>query len=1020
MASNSSKKSAGVKTSVSKTAAAKKVISADSTNVINKSNKLTDKEIAARKLKKYATTTFGFNTKNAFSGGDVANAQGASFYSPQLSTDFLEKPQNLRERRAWYRHFYNSNEFVGRAIDLHTELPLSKIRLEKPHAQNEDQVDYIYSFYVDLCEDIKLFKTLTEISHEYNLFGNCVHKDSEIRTDKGYKKASEIEVGDWVLTSKERYRKVIKKCDRKIDELLSISCQNDFRYLMVTEEHPVEVCRDDKFSFIEASEVRDSDYIRITGNRLSEESVEDIPLTSCKVTLDEDVAYLIGYWFNKGVLEGNFINFNKTEISWSLFTDVHSVKVINNFRKTLHEKFNNEYTEVYSINFIEFKINDKIFLDWWGKNFGDTIDNHKKKIPGWIINLPKKVLESFLAGIADSMGYDFIKIKDLNKENVYLLRDIALKCGVVPNIKRANGNGSSKGKYDYTIDSNFSQITNRCFNEVVKRVYTKIPKRDDYLVKDDKVALKVKSLSKEKYDDVVYNFEVEEDHTYQVSGYSTHNCFIFAEDSNPYDIEGDDPDTINAKIEELKKYGKKRAEDLYNEFKIIDKDPNYKGWRKLLILPPDQVRLKKIPLSDESLIEYLPDPDTRKSLLSSSNDAIYSSTDIDQHRGQYKIPDKLVESLNQNGSIPLDTDPNSGSHAFHLARKKSQYETMGISMLERCVNTLLLQDKLRQAQTQIATRHMTPIRIVWADELSEPDVDNLREQVDLSLVDPDYSIITNYEVHWEEMGSNGRLLELSSEYDHIENSLFAGLGVTREILTGEGTYTGGRLTLEIMNTQYLLFREHIQEYVENNLFKPIARKKGFIEKDKYGREKLIYPKLSFTRLAIKDNDTFFDQAMQLYNKGSISIDVILEMLNVDPVSTRKKIEADLFTVNDFAFNQLMSNVYVTAASLLGERYNIGEKLADYLKLQELPQPEGEGEGEGGLGGDMGGGLGGLGGRFASEGMPKSMPKSMPKGMPKGMDKNSKEALDKLVAFALKNPDKLELLNKYMESSGNKE
>jgi hypothetical protein len=202
---------------------------------------------------------------------------------------------------------------------------------------------------------------------------------------------------------------------------------------------------------------------------------------------------------------------------------------------------------------------------------------------------------------------------------------------------------------------------------------------------------------------------------------------------------------------------------------------------------------------------------------------------------------------------------------------------------------------------------MTPMRVVWGDELSDVDVESLREQVDMALTDPDFSIISNYEVHWQEMGSNGRLLELSSEHEHIENCLFAGLGVTRELLTGEGTYAGNRITLEILNTQYLLFRELLQEYVENNIFKPVARKKGFIEKDKYGREKLLYPKLSFTRLAIKDNDAFFEQAMQLYNKGSISIDIILEMLNVDPISTRKKIEADLFTVNDFAFNQLMTN-----------------------------------------------------------------------------------------------------------------
>jgi hypothetical protein len=156
--------------------------------------------------------------------------------------------------------------------------------------------------------------------------------------------------------------------------------------------------------------------------------------------------------------------------------------------------------------------------------------------------------------------------------------------------------------------------------------------------------------------------------------------------------------------------------------------------------------------------------------------------------------------------------------------------------------------------------------------------------------------------------------------------------VTREILTGEGSYTGSKISLEIMNTQYLLFREIIQDYVENNLFKPIARKKGFIEYDDYGNEILLYPKLSFTRLAIRDNEQFFDAAFQLYQKGSISIDLILDILNIDPDSTKRKIEQDLFTVNDSIFNEVMRNLYTSAAQPLVEKTNVVQKIAEYLKL----------------------------------------------------------------------------------------
>jgi len=597
------------RTRVVKTAA-NKAIKVTETDSVEASTKLTARERQARAVRKYATTTFGFHSRAAFDAygtGGTAMSQYGNFYSPQLSTDFLEKPQNLRERRAWYRHFYEQNEYVGRAIDLHTMMPMSKIRLEKPKGSNQEQIDYMFDFFEEMCEEVKLFKSLLDISHEKNLLGNC---------------------------------------------------------------------------------------------------------------------------------------------------------------------------------------------------------------------------------------------------------------------------------------------------------------------------------------------------------------FVYAEEDNPY--ESDNEDVIG----ELKEKGRLESERLFKEFGVIDRDPNYRGWKRLYVLPPDQVTVKRVVLSDEPYIEFVPDTETRKAILRSQESDFVFTQDGRQPLGpKPDVPPEILDKLQDNGAIPLDTDPYSGSHVYHMCNQKSPYQTYGVSILERCVNTLLFWDKLRQAQTSIASRHMTPFRIVWSPNLSEADVNDLREQVDLALVDPDYSIIANYEIHWEEQGSDGRLMNLTAEYEQCENALFAGLGVTRELMTGESTYQGNRLTLEILNTQYLLFRETLQEYVENYLFKPVAKKKGFVEKDKYGRERLLYPRLSFTRLAIRDNDSFFDQAMQLFNKGSVSVDIILEMMNIDPISTRRKVEADLFTTNDPAFNQFMVGVYQAAGNAAVERYDVLQRIAQYLDLSEVPPQPGQ---EGGMGGM--GGLGGPMGRFSSAGL----------------------------------------------------
>ena len=45
---------------------------------------------------------------------------GGNFYSPELSTDFLELPQSLHEQWNYYRFFYRTEPFVGQGVSTST------------------------------------------------------------------------------------------------------------------------------------------------------------------------------------------------------------------------------------------------------------------------------------------------------------------------------------------------------------------------------------------------------------------------------------------------------------------------------------------------------------------------------------------------------------------------------------------------------------------------------------------------------------------------------------------------------------------------------------------------------------------------------------------------------------------------------------------------------------------------------------------------------------------------------------
>lgn len=360
---------------------------------------------------------------------------------------------------------------------------------------------------------------------------------------------------------------------------------------------------------------------------------------------------------------------------------------------------------------------------------------------------------------------------------------------------------------------------------------------------------------------------------------------------------------------------------------------NYKGWTSVRCLPPEQVRMEAFNFTEERIFELITDSKT-KAVMEKAD-----AGDSEAQRVVKSMPPEVVEAIRSGRNISLNTDPYAGSFVYYMANRKSDYEPRGRSILERCMRALVYRDKLRQAQTSIASRHMTPIRIVYGEDLSINDVEALREQVDLALQDPDYSIIANFQVNWEEMGADQRLLDLGAEYDLTNQQLYAGLGVTEGLLSGEGAYSGDRINLEVINTRYMLLREQIQEFVEEQIFKPMCARMGFIEEDEDGEEVVIVPSLTFTRLALRDNRDTFDALYNLYTKGSLDIDTILDLFNLDPVSVREKVERDLFTPSDPTFNEVIRGIYNDAGGKLAENTDVVQKLAATLNLKWAPPKE---------------------------------------------------------------------------------
>lgn len=361
---------------------------------------------------------------------------------------------------------------------------------------------------------------------------------------------------------------------------------------------------------------------------------------------------------------------------------------------------------------------------------------------------------------------------------------------------------------------------------------------------------------------------------------------------------------------------------------------NYRGWGNIRVLPPEQIKVETFSFTDEKLVEYYPDSKA-KAIVQRAQQG-----DVNAVRIAKSMPPEIYDAIATGTPLMLNTDPERGSFVFFLARKKVGYEEHGKSILQPCLRNLVFRDKVRQSLTSIASRHMTPYRLISAADMDEEQTESMREQVDLALQDPDYSIVTNFEVTWTEMGADQRLPDWSWVFEMTDRQLYAGLGVTESLLSGESSYSGDRIHLEVINTRYMLYREVIQEMVEDYFFAPMARRMGFVEEDEDGDIIPIIPRLAFTRLALRDNQETFDALLNLYQKGSIDIDVILDLFNIDPETTKEKLERDLFGLNDASFNEVLRAAYSAAGQSLAENSDLIEKIAQNLKLNFQKKEEG--------------------------------------------------------------------------------
>lgn len=954
------------------------VVKAD-TQVIPK-NKLTKLEKLARREASQSIRVAAFSDSFGNVGSQsIANADSA-FYSPQLSTDFLELPQSEREKRELYRFWYHSHPIVGAAIDFHCFPPGAPVLMVDGTVKSIESLrigDEVINGFGEPTGVVQTFK------HEIH----CPVTRLKVRGVQGNFDCTENH--PFLV-----YR--AEQIDCKFPIYKTGACKKGSKFICKQKKCDGFDFGEPKFVF--AKDLREGDYICSPA------------MVGSKRVFNKNQLRLLGYYAAEGSLSRTIYG----KLDRVIFT--LNADEFNTIADEIAGAFETEYNHSSrkrlrtDSNSCEVRCYKKDFAEFCHNHVGSG--SRYKRLSRDLIDSPREDILEFLGaywngdGCLTKNGY---VAKTVSKSLAYQIYALATKVGYTPIIRavepkhRNNGFKSSGTTYSiiipYRVFPEFSNYAN-----FVKGGYNVLTTREYHIRVGSNILRRIEKVDTVQYDGFVFNIEVDgigDRKSYVAYGLATHNtdvpmsklrlaspkgkdekrnkqilhfyenmcrkirlfqtlydvtheywlhgvCFPFCEDHDLSDILEDDAlfDFVEEEIGEIdyagrqiKKTEKKRTNKSDTEVsKLVRKlvAEKYQGWQRITILPPEQVKLEVFQYTNKIKMELIPSEKDRMLVLKSQE-----QHDEDSARIAADIPDQIRDNLMNGQPIPLNTDPHDdflcSSFCLPIHHKRSPYDERGVSILERCLRTLLYADKLRQAQTSIASRAMTPKRIVWADKMSEPDVESLREQIDQALIDPDFTIVANFEVHWDEIGSRDRLLDLSTEYEITNKLLFIGLRVTEPMLTGESTFSGERIHLDVMNTMYLLYREQIASFVEEMLFIPVAEKKNFWEEDEYGNRVLLYPKLQFTRLALRDNTELQDYMFNLYQKGSLPISFILDLLNIDSDDAAVILKKDMFTPNDSTFNEFLRNLFGKAGDMAVDKTNVLEIIAKNAGLKIIEE-----------------------------------------------------------------------------------
>ena len=357
----------------------------------------------------------------------------------------------------------------------------------------------------------------------------------------------------------------------------------------------------------------------------------------------------------------------------------------------------------------------------------------------------------------------------------------------------------------------------------------------------------------------------------------------------------------------------------------INKD--YKGIKNFKAVSQLEVKEIMINKDIDYLIYTLPaSPNIRQAL---SNVTIGYDNDQDYKEAIETLKSlgysEAIIRLNLNSestdSIQIDTDAFNDDGAYMVVLSSgSNPESLEDSILNRVLepavrnmNAIRTANKLVKLSTKID-------RLVSAPNASLAQLEQLQNDLVQMAEAPEGSLIAvNFEVNVDELKLDIKDdLNLDDTIERTSKEITSALGIPDSIISGDGTYGDSFIKVELLSTEYVEFRNQLKSFIEDEIFKPIAIKKGFITLDQWGEPTPIIPSVRFDKFSIARGSEDMQLLRDLVSSNILPKRVILDQLGMNVEDVEQGLQREQLTYLNDKVQESMNE-------------NINEILTTYLK-----------------------------------------------------------------------------------------